>query len=87
MHEKLYLNDTDVIDYLANEDNFKDVPKELLKEGKSVIDNHTQIADGQFFIIQPDRRAFLIRVEVKENVKERELTPEEYMIIDGIEKC
>ena len=86
MYEKLCVNDIDVIDYLANEENFKDMPSELLNQGKSVIDNHPQIADGQLYVIQPDRRAFIIRVEVKENVRERELTPEEYAIA-GIEKC
>lgn len=80
MHEKLYVNDTDVIDYLANEDNFKDVPKELLKEGKSVIDAHPQIANGQLFIITPENKAFLIRVEGMENERERELNESEYKI-------
>lgn len=71
---------TDIIDYLANGDNFKDIPKELLEEGKSVIDNHPDIANNQLFVIEPNGQAFLIRVEYKENIKERELTENEYRI-------
>lgn len=79
-NEKICVNNTDVIDYLANEDNFKDVPKELLKEGKSVIDAHPQIANGQFYVIEPSGQAYLIRVEYQKNIKERELTADEYKI-------
>ena len=76
------LNDKtiDIMDYLSDENNFKNIPKELLDNGKSVIDAHPQIANNQLFIIEPDRRAFIIRVENKENIKERELTPDEYKI-------
>lgn len=85
MYESENVNDlndknTDVIDFLSNSENFKNIPKELLEEGKSVIDNHPDIADGQLFVIQPDRKAYLIRVEDKENIKERELTEDEYKI-------
>lgn len=85
-NEKMCVNDNHLIDYLANEDNFKDVPKELLEEGKSVIDAHPQIANGQLFIIEPSGNAFLVRVGYMANEKERELTPEEYAIA-GIKKC
>ena len=78
---------TDIIDYMVNEENFKDMPNELLFQGKSVIDSHPQVADGQLFIIEPSGQAFLVRVGYMANEKERELTPEEYMIIAGIEKC
>ena len=78
------LNDTkpDIIDYLANGENFKDIPKELLASGKSVIASHPDIANNQLFIVEPNGKAFLIRVENKENIKERELTPTEYKIVD-----
>lgn len=65
---------------MSNSENFKDIPKELLAQGKSVIDNHPKIANGQYYIITPERKAFFIRVEYKENVRERELTPDEYRI-------
>ena len=42
-NEKMCVIDIDVIEYLGNEDNFKDVPKKLLAEGKSVIDAHPQL--------------------------------------------
>ena len=82
------LNDknTDVMDFLANADNFKNIPNELLAEGKSVIDNHPQIANNQLFIIEPSGQAYVIRVEYQKNIKERELTADEYKIA-GIEKC
>ena len=78
------LNDTkpDIIDYLANGENFKDIPKELLASGKSVIASHPDIANNQLFVIEPSGKVFLIRVENKENIKERELTPTEYKIVD-----
>lgn len=79
-NEKMCVNDNHLIDYLANEDNFKNVPQELLEEGKSVIDAHPQIANGQLFIITPENKAFLIRVEGMENVRERELNESEYKI-------
>lgn len=75
---------TDVMDFLANADNFKNIPKELLAEGKSVIDNHPQIANGQLYVIEPNGQAFLIHIEGKENVKERELTEDEYKIAKTI---
>ncbi len=81
------LNDknTDIMDYLSDENNFKNIPKELLDNGKSVIDNHPQIANGQYYMITPERKAFLIRVEYKENIKERELTEDEHKIaLNGI---
>lgn len=76
----MYENEN-IIDYLANDENFKNIQVELLEEGKSVIDNNQLIANGQLYVIHPDRRAFLIRVEDKENIKERELTPKEYEIM------
>ena len=76
------LNDTkpDILDYLANGENFKDIPKELLASGKSVIASHPQIENNHLFVIDADYKAFLIRVEYKENVRLRELTPNEYQI-------
>lgn len=76
----------DIIDYLSDENNFKNIPKELLAEGKSVIDNNPQIANGQLYVIEPNQTAFLVRVERMSNVEERELTKDEYKIA-GIEKC
>lgn len=76
----MYENEN-IMDYLANDENFKNIQVELLEEGKSVIDNNQLIANGQLYVIYPDRRAFLIRVEDKENIKERELTPKEYEIM------
>ena len=76
------LNDknTDVMDFLANADNFKNIPNELLAEGKSVIDNHPQIANGQLYVIEPSGQAYLIQVEYQKNIKERELTEDESKI-------
>ena len=81
------LNDknTYIMDYLSNADNFKNIPKELLAEGKSVIDSHPQIANGQLYVIEPNGKAFLIQVKHKENVRERQLTEDEYKIaLNGI---
>ena len=75
---------TNIMDYLSDENNFKNIPNELLAEGKSVIDNHPQIANGQLYVIEPNGQAFLIQVEHKENVKERELTEDEYKIAKTI---
>lgn len=75
---------TDIMDYLSNSENFKNIPKELLEEGKSVIDNHPDVANGQYYIIEPNGKAFLIHIEGKENVKERELTEDEYKIVKTI---
>ncbi len=75
---------TDIMDYLCDENNFKNIPNELLSEGKSVIDNHPQIANGQLYVIEPNGQAFLIQVEHKENVKERELREDEYKIAKTI---
>lgn len=78
-------NNTDIMDYLGNDENFKNIPKELLDNGKSVIDNHPQIANGQLYVIEPNGQAFLIHIEHKENIKERELTEDEYKIaLNGI---
>lgn len=75
---------TEIMDYLSNSENFKNIPKELLEEGKSVIDNHPDVANGQYYIIEPNGKAFLIHIEGKENVKERELTEDEYKIAKTI---
>lgn len=75
---------TDIMDYLGNADNFKNIQNELLAEGKSVIDNHPDVANGQYYIIEPNGQAFLIHIEGKENVKERELTEDEYKIAKTI---
>lgn len=74
----------DIMDYLGNADNFKNIAKELLLKGKSVIDNNPQIANGQLYVIEPNGQAFLIHIEDKENVKERELTEDEYKIAKTI---
>lgn len=75
---------TDIMDYLGNADNFKNIQNELLAEGKSVIENHPDVANGQYYIIEPNGKAFLIHIEGKENVKERELTEDEYKIAKTI---
>lgn len=75
---------TDIMDYLGNADNFKNIQNELLAEGKSVIDNHPDVANGQYYIIEPNGKAFLIHIDGKENVKERELTEDEYKIAKTI---
>lgn len=75
----MYHNEN-IIDFLSNSENFKDIPKELLAQGKSVIENRPDIENGQYYIITPEHKAFLIRVEYKENIKERELTEDEYKI-------
>lgn len=72
---------TDLMDYLGNDENFKKIPKELLAQGKSVIDNNPDIANGQYYIIEPNGKVFLIHIKGKENVKERELTEDEYKIV------
>jgi hypothetical protein len=69
-----------ILDYLANGENFKDIPKELLASGKSVIASHPDITNNQLFVIEPNGQVFLIRVEGKENIKERELTEDEIKI-------
>ncbi len=79
----MYKNEK-IMDFLSNSENFKDIPKELLAQGKSVIDNHSDIANGQLYVIEPNGQAFLIHIEGKENVKERELTEDEYKIAKTI---
>jgi len=56
------------------------IPRDLLAQGKSVITSHEKIADNHLFVIEPSGQSYLIRVEYKENVRLRELTPNEYQI-------
>ena len=45
----MYENEN-IMDYLANDGNFKNIQVELLEEGKSVIDNNQLIANGQLYV-------------------------------------
>lgn len=77
---------SDVMEYLSNDENFKNIPKELLEQGKSVVTSHPDIANNQLFIIEPNYKAYLICVEYKKNIRERELTEDEYNIIFSVYK-
>jgi len=57
------------------------IVKDLLKKGKAVVTSHPQIENDHLFVIEPNGQAYLIHIEGKENVKERELTPDECKIL------
>lgn len=65
---------------------FKDIPYDLHKEGKNIILKADGIPENGLYILQPDKKAYLIRFDysTKKNIIGRELTEEEYKII-GIE--
>jgi len=56
------------------------IVKDLVSQGKAVVTSHPQIENNHLFVIEPNGQAFLIRVKYKENVRLRELTPNEYQI-------
>jgi len=60
------------------------IPRDLLAQGKSVITSHEKIENNHLFVIEPNGQAYLIRNKGKENVKLRELTPDEYQIARAI---
>jgi hypothetical protein len=60
------------------------MPMELLKEGKNVIGSNDKISKEFCFMITPNLKAYLIEPneELKQNDIVRELTPEEYEILN-----
>lgn len=71
----------DLLDKIANEENFKDVAKELLQGGQSVIGRNPIISAEYNYMIEPDLKAYLIRSQDMEIVKIRELSDIEYLCI------
>lgn len=78
------LNNKNILDIASNEKNFQKIAYKLHKEGKDVIGSNPKISETHSYMITPDKKAYLVKLENREFVKLRELTAEEYKII-GIE--
>jgi len=72
----------DTLDFIANSEEIANIPNDLLSEGKNIIISHPQIADNKCIMVTPERKAFLLDPNEIRNVKKRELTQEEYKLLD-----
>lgn len=75
------MNDTrDILDILADENTFKDIPKEIYQKYGSVLIRERQISEDKSILLE-NGIAYIVHSENEELVKERELTPSEYQIL------
>lgn len=75
----------DLLDRIVDDGFFNNIEVELHKEGKNVIGHNSDVSEEFNFMIEPDKKAYLIRNEDSGLIKIRELTQEEYQLI-GIER-
>ena len=74
----------ELLDKILSGEIFEDIPLQLHKEKKNVILHEDEIPDGGIYIIYPNKKAYLLSYNyaLKKSVLGRELTEEEYKIID-----
>ncbi len=73
----------DLLDIITDENNFKDIGKELLEEGKCVIGRNPIISEEYNYMIEPDRKAYLVKPDESGTalIKVRQLSNFECMCI------
>ncbi len=76
----------ELLDEILSGKAFEGLSIKLHKEGKNVILHADEIPGNGYYIIEPNKKAYLIRYDytLKKSVTGRELTQEEYKIV-GIE--
>lgn len=74
----------ELLNEILDGDFFKEIPKELHKDGKNIIGYEPQLSKEYCYIIYPDKKACLISFdkETKKSKIIRELTQDEYKILN-----